>query len=85
MAKILGAGEILPPVPRRALLRDYSLLEEPAVEADEDGVGDAVEDDSDDAADSDEGGDDAADSAEASADGAAEGSHASEGADSPKS
>lgn len=26
MAKILAAGELLPPVPRRALLRDHSLL-----------------------------------------------------------
>ena len=32
VAKILGVGELLPPVPRRSLLRDHALLIEPPAE-----------------------------------------------------
>lgn len=44
VAKLLGLGEILPPVPRRALLRDHSLLMELPAAAED---GDAVEEDDD--------------------------------------
>ena len=78
VAKLLAIGELLPPVPRRALLRDHSLLEEPPQEEEEEEDGEDAEASSSEEAD-DTAADDgasapaASDAAGESAEGAGEG------------
>ena len=54
VAKILGAGELLPPPPRRSLLRDHALLMEPPAELDDESSDAEEEDDSESATSSEE-------------------------------